>query len=87
MSNCFFYLLSPTSADLDELAVDSLQCSFILQRRSVLQRLLSHLLLPFQLLLDHPEAAPGPALLPAVRHHPHVGAAASVRSGSYFADI
>lgn len=71
----------PSPADLDELAVDRLQRGFVPHCGSVLQRLLSHLLLPLQPLLDHAEAAAGPSLLPALRHHTCSSAAAQVHFG------
>lgn len=64
---------------MDELDVDRLQYRLILHRGAVLQRLLSRLLLAFQPLLDHAEAAAGAPLLPAVLHHAYRCAAASVR--------
>lgn len=63
--SCYFTF--PT--DLDELAVHCLQYSLILHSGTVLQRLLSHLLLALQPLLDHAEASAGPPLLPALCHH------------------
>lgn len=62
-------LLASFPADLDELAVHCLQYSLILHSGIVLQRLLSHLLLALQPLLDHAEASAGPPLLPALCHH------------------
>lgn len=74
-------LLLPRSslpADLDELALHRLQRGLVLHRGSVLQRVLSHLLLPLQPLLDHAAAPAGPPLLPAGPHHTCSGAVAQV---------
>lgn len=68
--------LSPI--DLDELAVNRLQCSFIPHCGSVLQLLLPHLLLPLQPLLDHAEASAGASLLPAAHRYSSGRPAASV---------
>lgn len=65
-------------ADLDELALHRLQRGLVLHRGSVLQRVLSHLLLPLQPLLDHAAAPAGPPLLPAGPHHTCSSAVAPV---------
>ncbi len=70
--------MSPPPADLDELAVYRLQCSPLLHSGSVLQCLLSYLLLSLEPILDHAEAAAGPRLLPALCHHTCHGTAAQV---------
>lgn len=69
---------SSLPADLDELALHRLQRGLVLHRGSVLQRVLSHLLLPLQPLLDHAAAPAGPPLLPAGPHHTCSGAVAQV---------
>lgn len=77
-----FWHCSP--ADLDELVIHSLQYRPVLHSRSVLQRFLSHLLLPLQPVLDHADAAAGPRLLPAVRHHTCHCAPAQVHAAAFF---
>lgn len=77
-NNSQFLWLCVSRVDVDELAVHRLQYGVVLHRGSVLQRLLSHLLLALQPVLDHAEAAAGPALLPALCRHAGSGAAAQV---------
>lgn len=71
-------------ADLDELAVHGLQCGPVLHSISVLQRLLPHLLLPLQSLLDYAAPPAGPRLLSTHPHHAFGGAVAQVSSTFFF---
>lgn len=73
-------------ADLDELALHCLQCEPVLHGISVLQRLLPHLLLPLQPLLDYAAPLAGPRLLSARPHHACGGTVAQV-SSTFFSQI
>ena len=63
---------------MDELGLHRVQRVSVLLRGAELQLVVSHLLRPLQPLLDNPEAAPGPPLLPALPRHTRHRLAAQV---------
>ena len=73
--------LSIPLPDVDELGLHRVQRMSVLRRGVELQLVVSHLLRPLQPLLDHPEAAAGTPLLPALPRHPRHCTASQVPTG------